>query len=224
MSSVVRELKGDGMRAALPRAEAQIVARFVAGEPELHAVGARERVHRKAIRGAVRIAMVRLPLGAVQSVLGASAAAIAGTIVPLEELWGGAAIELRERLRREPYHAAPLIEQAIATRSTLPTASLVRSAAERLREASVGDVARELGVSERHLRRVFRDAVGMSPKSFARLARFHRAVEAARRGESWARIAAATGYFDQAHLIGEFHAITGTTPRAFMTELVDAVG
>ena len=64
----------------------------------------------------------------------------------------------------------------------------------------------------------------MSPKSFARLARFHRAVEAARRGESWARVAAATGYCDQAHLIDDFQAITGTTPRLFMTELVGALG
>jgi AraC-like DNA-binding protein len=76
----------------------------------------------------------------------------------------------------------------------------------------VREVARSLGVSERHLRRVFRDAVGVSPKSFARLARFHRALDAARRGSSWARVAATTGYCDQAHLIDDFRAIAGATP------------
>jgi AraC-like DNA-binding protein len=87
----------------------------------------------------------------------------------------------------------------------------------------VSHVARELGVSERQLLRVFREAVGVSPKAFARLARFHRAVDGARAGASWTRIAAATGYCDQAHLIDEFQAITGTTPRRFMVELGDAV-
>lgn len=77
-------------------------------------------------------------------------------------------------------------------------------------------------MSERHLRRVFREAVGVSPKQFARLVRFERAVSAAH-GDiraSWADIAAATGYYDQAHLIGEFHAISGVTPRALLDELV----
>ncbi|MEZ0470658.1 helix-turn-helix domain-containing protein [Luteimonas salinilitoris] len=82
-------------------------------------------------------------------------------------------------------------------------------------------VAGGLGVSERHLRRVFREAVGVSPKAFAKLTRFHRALTAAREdgGASWATIAAAAGYYDQAHLITEFHAIAGTTPRALLAEL-----
>lgn len=82
-------------------------------------------------------------------------------------------------------------------------------------------VADALGLSERHLRRVFRAAVGMSPKSFAKLTRFHRALRAARadRRASWATIASASGYYDQAHLIDEFRTIAGVTPRALVEEL-----
>jgi AraC-like DNA-binding protein len=36
---------------------------------------------------------------------------------------------------------------------------------------------------------------------------------------SWATIAAATGYYDQAHLIEEFRTIAGVTPRALLSEL-----
>jgi transcriptional regulator GlxA family with amidase domain len=36
---------------------------------------------------------------------------------------------------------------------------------------------------------------------------------------SWAAIAAATGYYDQAHLIEEFRAIAGVTPRVLLSEL-----
>ena len=82
-------------------------------------------------------------------------------------------------------------------------------------------VAVDLRVSERHLRRVFRETVGVSPKAFVRLARFRRALRAARHDDhaSWASIAASTGYYDQAHLIAEFRAIAGVTPRAFLGEL-----
>ena len=81
-------------------------------------------------------------------------------------------------------------------------------------------VASDLGVSERHLRRVFREAVGVSPKTSAKLTRFHRAMNSAREEDepTWASIAAA-GYYDQAHLIVDFHAIAGTTPSAFLAEL-----
>lgn len=82
-------------------------------------------------------------------------------------------------------------------------------------------VAGDLGVSERQLRRVFREEAGLSPKTFAKLTRFHRALSvASEEGEtSWASIAAAVGYYDQAHLIAEFRAIAGTTPRALLAEL-----
>ena len=82
-------------------------------------------------------------------------------------------------------------------------------------------VASGLGVSERHLRRVFHETVGVSPKAFAKLTRFHRALRAARDDAhaGWASIAAAAGYYDQAHLIAEFRAIAGATPRALLDEL-----
>ena len=98
---------------------------------------------------------------------------------------------------------------------------LALDAADRLTRASVNAVADDLGVSERHLRRVFRETVGVSPKAFARLTRFHRALRAAREDghASWASIAATAGYYDQAHLIAEFRAIAGVTPRALLGEL-----
>ena len=48
--------------------------------------------------------------------------------------------------------------------------------------------------------------------------RFQRAVRAWQQSESpdWGAIAAATGYYDQSHLITEFKALTGVTPRALV--------
>ena len=97
----------------------------------------------------------------------------------------------------------------------------MRAALERLDHEPVGLVADHLGTSERHFRRVFRETVGVSPKTYARLRRFRRAVALARRAAApdWAAIAADVGYYDQAHLIADFRAIGGATPRALLAEL-----
>jgi AraC-like DNA-binding protein len=176
--------------------------------------------------------MARLQLGATEAVLGVPAAEVAGRIVALDDLWGDATTRrLLERLAaaRGTSEAAAIFEGAIAERFAMAggygvQARLVSAAADRLANASVSAVALDLGVSERHLRRVFRETTGVGPKTFAKLTRFRRAVRAARAENhaTWATIAAAAGYYDQAHLISEFRAIAGVTPRALLGELREA--
>jgi AraC-like DNA-binding protein len=228
---------------SLPRPGPQFVVRFGASERdslEVHALGARGKVHRKVGRRGQRAVVARLRPGAPAAVLGTSASTIAGRIVSLDELWGAAAVRrLVDRLfrSRDMNDAAAVLEMAIADRIAAAhgrgansgrdgyerdeRAQLVLNAADRLPRENVSAVAAGLGVSERHLRRVFRDAVGVSPKEFTRLSRFHRALRVAREDAhaSWASIAAAAGYYDQAHLIAEFRAIAGAPPRAFLNEL-----
>lgn len=227
----VDEFDHDMPMVSIPRPEIQLVVRFgpsAVGGLDVHAFGVRQRVHRKLIRAGQRAVTARLHLGASEAVLGVPAFAVAGRIATLEELWGGAAARrLCDRLSRarSSTDAAAIMDSAIAERLAISDgrarSSLALRAAERLATETVKDVAEELGVSERHFRRLFRDAVGVSPKVFARLSRFHRALRAARqaRHTSWASIAVATGYYDQAHLIEEFRAITGVTPRVLLGEL-----
>jgi AraC-like DNA-binding protein len=122
--------------------------------------------------------------------------------------------------------AAIILKAAIAARLERGTSldsrtQLVESAARRLASRKVAAVAEDLGISERHLRRVFREQVGLSPKDFLKLTRFGRALEAARRDRdfSWSDIAVDAGYYDQAHLIANFRSIAGTTPREFLAEV-----
>jgi AraC-like DNA-binding protein len=228
----VYECDCDCLGVAIPRPEIQIVARFGPSAQsglDVHAFGGRQRVHRKLIRGGQRTVTARLRLGAAGAVLGAPASALAARCVALEDLWGDLATRrLRARLAdaRDPVGAARILEDAIAERLASADqrnapGQLALVAADRLASANVHAVADDLGVSERHLRRVFREAVGMSPKAFTKLTRFHRALRAAREDAhaSWASIAAAAGYYDQAHLIADFRAIAGVTPRAFLGEL-----
>ena len=222
----------DMPRVAIPRAEIHLVVRIgpsaIRGL-DVHVLGARQRVQRKLIRSGLRSVMARLHLGVPEAVLGAPASALAGRIVPLEDLWGdGPARRLSERLAdaRTPVDAAAILESAIAERLVTARArdahaELVLDAADRLSRANVNAVATDLGVSERHLRRVFHEVIGVSPNAFAKVTRFGRALRAAREDAraSWASIAAAAGYYDQAHLIAEFRAIAGVTPRALLGEL-----
>ena len=79
-------------------------------------------------------------------------------------------------------------------------------------------VAARLGVTRRTLeRRVLRE-VGLAPQMLHRVFRFRRAfrlLDQAPPG-TWAQVAHAAGYFDQAHLIREFHRFAGAAPTAFL--------
>jgi len=228
----VDERTRDTPALAIPRPEVQLVARFgplAKGGLDIHVMGVREKVHRKLLRRGQRSVTARLQLGAHEAVLGVPASELAGGIVAIDQLWGGAASrQLVNRLAdsRSATDAAAILDSAIAQRAATaeagrPRVQLILDAARRLTIASVAEVAADLKVSERHLRRVFHHSVGMTPKTFARLARFRRALRAARqRGPAgWASIAAGAGYYDQAHLIAEFRAFAGVTPQALLDEL-----
>lgn len=92
----------------------------------------------------------------------------------------------------------------------------------RLRESrgrvTVADLATDVGWSRRHLSEVTRRELGLPPKVVARLLRFaHASGQPARAAaDGWAAVAADCGYYDQAHLIRDFRAFTGTTPTALV--------
>jgi AraC-like DNA-binding protein len=77
---------------------------------------------------------------------------------------------------------------------------------------TMGGLATELAVSERHLRRRATEALGYGPKTFARIVRFQRALDLLGSGQPPAAVAALAGYADQAHLTREVVALAGRTP------------
>src|SRR5262249_59962280 len=70
------------------------------------------------------------------------------------------------------------------------------------------------GVSRQHLARVFRERIGLAPKTYCNLVRFQSGlVYAGRTGVDWAQAAAAMGYADQSHMISEFRRFSSLTPQ-----------
>src|SRR5206468_10376263 len=85
----------DSPGVVIPRPEVQLVVRFGPSSRnglDVHAFGARQRVHRKLIRRGQRSVTARLALGAPEAVLGVPASEMAGRIVALEDLWGDVAV------------------------------------------------------------------------------------------------------------------------------------
>jgi len=83
---------------------------------------------------------------------------------------------------------------------------------------SVGEVAREMGVSYKWLYRIFVDELGITPKAYQRIIRFDRAclMLDRYRDSNETDIAHQCGYYDQAHFIHEFKKIMKLSPREYM--------
>jgi len=74
---------------------------------------------------------------------------------------------------------------------------------------------RGLGLCDRQLRRLFRDAVGIGPKALCRIVRLRSAFAAHQAGAGWTEAALGAGFCDQAHLAREARAVLGAPPSAF---------
>ena len=82
----------------------------------------------------------------------------------------------------------------------------------------IGQMADEIGISHKHLLREFDRCVGLTPKTFARVCAFQRAIQSVghKAQVEWAETAARCGYYDQAHLIREFRVFSGLTPTNYL--------
>jgi AraC-like DNA-binding protein len=88
-------------------------------------------------------------------------------------------------------------------------------------DLTVAALAGLVDVSPKRLIRLFTADVGIPPKRYLRLVRFERLLSSVTPGAAvdWGRSAAAFGYFDQSHLIRDFHDFAGTTPNGFLARL-----
>jgi AraC-like DNA-binding protein len=159
---------------------------------------------------------LRFRPGMARPYLGIGAAELCDRVIPLDEVIGRAARDLRTRLD----DAASNRERRETLLQAVRTTGLQEDAVHRAIDAmtrfhgevNVDWVADQAGMSARQFQRRCKEESGLPPKQLARILRFRRACRLAERGESWLRVAAEAGYFDQAHLIRDFREFTGTTP------------
>jgi AraC-like DNA-binding protein len=154
--------------------------------------------------------------------------ALARHVVTLEDLLGREALRLEERLLDAHGWDArfDLIENALGSRllAAEPPPPDVEWAWRRLRAASgrvrIADLAGELGCSRKHLAARFREHVGLPPSLVGRLLRFQLALDMLSAPHATiAEVAAACGYYDQAHLDRDFREFAATTPTAWVADV-----
>ena len=142
---------------------------------------------------------------------------LTGLVVPLACLWGPAGSDVAERLAsatgfRSRVH---LIEEEFLARLR-PTDVEVTDAVLRLASNPGVAVSNLTGdaASARRLQRKFLTHVGVGPKRLARMFRLQRATRlwASGKASSWADLALAAGYSDQAHLVRDCRELAGTSP------------
>lgn len=156
--------------------------------------------------------------------LQASAAELSDTHVSLDTVWRAPA-NLRERLLETPTPEAKLcvLERSLLASAARPleqhptVAFALNEFLSTPHPQKVADVARQIGISHRWLIRLFSDEVGVTPKVFCRIQRFQTALRLVDTPGpvNWGHVAAACGYFDQAHFIREFQSLSGLNPSTY---------
>jgi len=208
-----------------------IYARFADGRTggeshHLHVVGARPRyadidcTHRLLTVGA------RLRPGTVPALFGIPGDELTNRSVPAESIVRRNAREVLARLEDEPPdHAASHVASFVAAlvlrgRAIDPRARWLTGVDAR----AVGDIADGMGFGDRALRAWSARHLGLGVRRFLSIRRLHHAVESRLRSPTatWSRIAAATGFADQPHLVRDCRAFLGEPPTEFLARGVTA--
>lgn len=180
------------------------------------------------LRGRVEGLSVTLRPGAAAALLGVPAGELNHGTAALEDLWRGSGAllqqiaELRGDDQRATLLVGALLHRQRQHEGRSPTAEQAAWHAAGLIAASGGqrplrEVAAAAGVGERRLQQLFHAHVGLPPRTWSRLARLHACLRALRHETrpAWADLAAERGFYDQAHLVKEFRALSGFTPVEF---------
>jgi AraC-like DNA-binding protein len=189
-----------------------------------YAIGAMNAVGESASDDRPEMLGVYFRVGRAAAFLGVPASELTDRIVPVGDLWGSAGADIHDELSgTDEERRIDRLESALLERTgekhgpgavDVPgIAALVNRRGGRLTVEALADAA---GVSRQRLTRVFRERVGITPKTYCRLARFQSGLAYAGCGDGvdWAQAAIEGGYADQSHMIAEFRRFSSLTPQA----------
>lgn len=193
-----QEVFADRVQHVLPDGHADLLV-YQSGRVEV--VGLHDRVALPALPRGTRIWGVRLRPEAVAPAFRTSGASLRNVTVPGEDVFGNR-------------QAAQLVDHRGVDRwlRSVEPDGRTGAATRLLASHTVSDVAAQLGITDRQLRRVLLSGVGLAPKTYQRVLRLRRFLAAAEMRPDLAAAAAEAGYADQSHLTRETRALAGQTP------------
>jgi AraC-like DNA-binding protein len=211
-----------GSHRVLPDGAMDVI--FAIGSAGARVIGPMTRAIVAETTGPSRVVGVRFRPGAAIELLGVAARELRDDAAAAADVWGARGRSLDARLADvgDTTSAIAVIEDELVSRVERAAPDARIAGAVAMLSAHGGEipipaVAATVGVGERQLERLFDERVGYGPKAFARVVRLQRATRSMARGStaSWARLAVDCGYADQAHMIREFRALTGVTPKVY---------
>ena len=174
--------------------------------------------------GAVDCLHVFLKPTAARALLGISGGDLASRVVQLADISGPMCDELVDRLIdadswRERFAAVDHVLLR-RLRPAMPSDALAwawRSLLISHGSKRVHELAHDVGCSRRHFAECFTREFGLAPKAAARIFRFERACRLLlHTPQRIADVAMASGFHDHAHMVREWHALAGRTPRQWI--------
>lgn len=113
---------------------------------------------------------------------------------------------------------------AVAPTSHTAVTAAATLLARRGGRITIPSLASTFNMSVRQMERSFLHEIGITPKHFARVARFQWALDARVKqpDRTWLDVATASGYHDQMHLVHDFHALGGLPPNLTLMQLGDS--
>jgi AraC-like DNA-binding protein len=187
--------------------------------------GVQSRPVRLDTSGPLSLLGARFKPGGALALAGIPAGELHNSAVCPETVWGCKAERLNDQLqtmkpplRRFQALENFLAEQLLEKRPNDAVRYAIKEIHESPRVISVAHLARQGGMSAVRLSNLFRDAVGLTPKSYSKIVRFRRVIASIgpATGVDWTSIALDCGYCDQAHFNHDFREFTGMAPSDYL--------
>ena len=187
-----------------------------------------KRIDRRSVQNELLIILVVFKPGALHRLTGIPFKLLINRVVDLESIFPIKAREVNERLSScEKYEEMiGIIETFLLNLTESPKIKSRRS--DRIFEFIVKNeqhysldwLARESCLSIRQFERKSYDYLGVSPKFFARIARFNRSYYMSMENPhpDWLNVSLYCGYHDYQHLVKDYKEFTDATPRNFLNE------
>ena len=214
----------------LPDGASRLLIVLHDGAASIHVAGARANPVLLTMSGHMHGLSITLNPGATLGLFGVPANELAGLTVQWDDIVTKAHRDVPEQLLAATDDATRVqyVLQALQAIQRPPDSSrhLLEYAARRLGpkvgDVSVRELAAELNLSERRVQQLFASHIGLAPSVWRRLQRLHGTLRLLRKAEThqWSEVALRAGYYDQSHLINEFRALCGLTPKQLLQRAV----
>jgi AraC-like DNA-binding protein len=168
---------------------------------------------------------VRFRPGGAYAFLRFPASEVTDLVLESDEIFGSSLRGLREQLLETQTVAQRIgmIEVFLLSRINLafedPVVSFVlQEISQDTRPKLIRQLSKEIGLSNKQIISRFHRVVGVSPKLLGRILRFQQVLSYTKGSSevSWTEVAQRCNYYDQAHMIREFHLLTDSTPSDYL--------